>query len=104
MRMSMQRIVKRSSRVSYGWGIIQVKVSFLDTLTMISLRIRQSKQALFQEVTVNSQCQNAAQMAYAETVTYSFSFQKANAMFSKPWVSETPAIPSSPHRYVLDRE
>jgi hypothetical protein len=33
-----------------GWGIIQVKVSFLDALTMISLRIRQSKQALFQEV------------------------------------------------------
>jgi hypothetical protein len=33
-----------------GWGIIQMKVSFLDALTMISLGIRQSKQALFQEV------------------------------------------------------
>jgi hypothetical protein len=50
--MSMQRIVKQLAGVPYGWGIIQVKVSFLDALTMISLRIRQSKQALFQEVAV----------------------------------------------------
>lgn len=34
---------------------------------------------------------------------HSFSFQKAKAMFSRPCVSDTPAMPSSPHRYVLDR-
>jgi hypothetical protein len=51
-RMSMRRIVKQSTGVAYGWGIIQMKVSFLDALTMISLGIRQSKQALFQEVAV----------------------------------------------------
>lgn len=34
---------------------------------------------------------------------HSFSFQKENAMFCSPWVSETPAIPSSPHLKTLDR-
>lgn len=36
-------------------------------------------------------------------ISYSFSFQKLKAMFSQPWVSQTPAIPSSPHRKALDR-
>lgn len=35
--------------------------------------------------------------------TYSSSFQKVNAMFWRPWVSETPAMPSSPHLKARDR-
>lgn len=36
-------------------------------------------------------------------MTYSFSFQKLKVIFSQPWVSETPAMPSSPHRKARDR-
>lgn len=35
----------------YRWGVIQVKVDLLDTLPVISLGIRQTEQALFQEIT-----------------------------------------------------
>jgi hypothetical protein len=35
--------------------------------------------------------------------THSFSFQKEKAMFMRPWVSETPAMPSSPQRKALER-
>lgn len=40
---------------------------------------------------------------YEKKRAYSFSFQNANAMFWKPCVSETPAIPSSPHLKALER-
>lgn len=40
---------------------------------------------------------------YARFQTYSFSFQKANAILNRPCESDTPAMPSSPQRNALER-
>jgi hypothetical protein len=42
-------------------------------------------------------------LEFWKQTTHSFSFQKEKAMFMRPWVSETPAIPSSPQRKALER-
>jgi hypothetical protein len=57
-----------------------VKVSLLDALTVISLRVRQAKQALFEKGARSSQ-QASHSAVSGSTWPYSFSFQNANAMF-----------------------
>ena len=82
-------------------GIVNMEVCLLDTLAMIALGIRQTEQAFFQEITKVRQYQYGVELT--EGGINSCSFQKANAMFCRPCVSETPAIPSSPHLKALDR-
>ena len=86
--------------MTYGGRVINMKVSLFDTLSMVALWISESKQAFLEIVTVVSQQQLTCT---CKVKTDSFSFQKEKAMFSKPCVSETPAIPSSPQRYVRER-
>lgn len=72
----------------------------LNRLAMVSLRIRKAEESLLEKITtLISTVRNPFHL-----VTYSFSFQKAKVMFWRPWVSETPAIPSSPHRYARERD
>ena len=75
-------------------------MGFFDTLSMVPLRIRQTEQPLLQKITIL--CQQRETTAVRQWMPYSFSFQNAKAMFCRPWVSETPAMPSSPHLNVLD--
>jgi len=67
---------------------------------VVALWIRKTEKALLQEVTASRSAQvRAAAMMQA----YSFSFQKAKAIFWKPCESDTPAMPSSPQRKARDR-
>ena len=74
-----------------------MKVSLLDTLTMVSLRIRETEKSFLEKVTGK---QLLAAHCCEESIgkTYSFSFQKEKAIFCSPCVSDTPAMPSSPQR------
>ncbi len=83
-----------------------MEMGFLDALAMIALGIRQAEETLLEERTirlVSVTDQPKRGTLGTERKTYSFSFQKEKAMFWKPWVSQTPAIPSSPQRYVRNR-
>jgi hypothetical protein len=74
-------------------------MSFLDTLAVVTLRVGQAEEALFEEragLLVGWRTNSVGEIV--EEKTYSFSFQKAKAIFSRPWVSQTPAMPSSPQR------
>lgn len=79
-----------------------MKVSLLDALTVVSLRIGQAKQPLLQKGARPQQSASRTPKT-GRNGPYSFSFQKAKAMFCRPWVSQTPAMPSSPHLYARDR-
>lgn len=70
-------------------------MAFFDTLAVVTLGIRQSEQTLFEARTAYV---SLDVIRIDQKLAYSFSFQKEKAMLSKPWVSDTPAIPSSPHR------
>ena len=75
-------------------------MALFERLAVVTLRVGQSEKALLEEVAAGkSAC--VAKVALAHT--YSFSFQKAKAMFWKPCESDTPAMPSSPQRKARDR-
>lgn len=77
-----------------------MEMSFLDALAMVSLGIGQAKKPFLQEgARYLSTCRPAGALyGYEGLAAYSCSFQKAKEMFCRPWVSQTPAMPSSPHR------
>ena len=79
-------------------SVVEVKVGFFDRFAMDTLRVGQTEQAFFEEwagtVLVSIDFQNNRLLLK----THSFSFQNAKAMCMRPWVSETPEIPSSPQR------
>ena len=79
-----------------------MKMGFLDALSVVALGVREAKEALFQKVAVVCQARNIF-MKPRVWFAYSSSFQKLNPMFCRPWVSETPAMPSSPHLNARDR-
>lgn len=76
-----------------------MEMCLLDTLSMVTLRVRKTKQTFFEEITsgLSETC-----LVYHAAISHSSSFQKAKAIFCRPWVSETPAMPSSPHLKALD--
>jgi hypothetical protein len=78
-----------------------MKMRLLDTLSMIALWIRKTKETFLEEIAVDRQQKEA--FASQLRQTNSSSFQKAKDMFWKPCVSETPAMPSSPHLKALER-
>lgn len=78
-----------------------MKVGFLDTLTVVTLRVGQSKETFLEERARFRVSGYSVENDWRQT--YSSSFQNAKAMFWRPWVSDTPAIPSSPHRKARDR-
>ena len=75
-----------------------MEMSFFDTFSVIALWVGETKQALLEEVTNIVRTDTKAIQS-----THSSSFQKVKAMFCQPCVSETPAIPSSPHLKARDR-
>lgn len=75
-------------------------MALFERLAVVTLWVRQTEKALLQKVAVEKSA-DMAEVALAHT--YSFSFQKAKAMFWKPCESDTPAIPSSPQRKARDR-
>lgn len=86
----------------YAYGcIVDMEVGFFDALAVVPLGIGESKESFLEECTATGQ---KPEPYYTFKATaYSSSFQKLKPMFSKPWVSQTPAIPSSPHRNARDR-
>lgn len=79
-----------------------MEVRFFDTFTMVSLWIGQTEESLLEEGTNILSALGSAEQG-GMVSTHSFSFQKAKATFWIPWVSQTPAIPSSPHLYARER-
>lgn len=80
-----------------------MEMGFLDTFAVVSLRVGQSKKTLLQKGTSIS-IRTMFVFGYLRIgIAHSSSFQKAKPMFWSPCVSETPAIPSSPHLKVRDR-
>lgn len=73
-----------------------MEMGLLETLAMVSLWVGQAEQSFLEEWAVSRQRRGPAKRV-GRVQTHSFSFQKAKAMFWKPWVSLTPAMPSSPH-------
>lgn len=73
-----------------------MEMSLLETLAMVPLWVGQAEESFLEERAVSRQRLNLT-MYIGRLQTHSFSFQKAKAMFWKPWVSQTPAMPSSPH-------
>lgn len=78
-----------------------MEMGFFDTFTVVSLGVRQAEQTLLEKIT--GAWVNFALGFSNRILTYSSPFQNVKAIFCKPWVSETPAIPSSPQRKVRDR-
>ena len=78
-----------------------MEVYFFDALTVVPQWIGQSEQTFLEKVTDNVNTHGLCLEFYG--CTHSSSFQKENAMFCNPCVSDTPAIPSSPHLKVLER-
>ena len=61
--------------------VVQVKMSFLDTLAMVPLWVGQAEESLLEERAVSRQ--RLCPARHTDGVqTHSFSFQKAKAMFS----------------------
>jgi len=79
-----------------------MEVGLLDTLSVVSLWVGKTKETLLEERT--DKRVSLGNHFEEHSISYSFSFQKENAMCCRPWVSDTPAIPSSPQRYALDLE
>lgn len=86
-------------RITNGRGIVDMEMGLFDTLSMVTLGVRQAEQSLLEEITV---VKVRTGLELPSSGTHSSPFQNAKAIFCKPWVSETPAIPSSPHRKALD--
>lgn len=73
-----------------------MEMGLFDALAMVALRVGQTKKSLLEKGTAS--CQQLGLQKFAERAeTHSFPFQNANAMFCRPCVSQTPAMPSSPH-------
>lgn len=85
----------RSRDQTHRGCVVEMEMGFLDTLAVNALGIGQTKQSFFEVIAELDQRTCSQSLGWN---TNSFSFQKAKAMFIRPCVSETPAIPSSPHR------
>lgn len=73
-----------------------MEMGLFDTLAMVPLWVGQTEESFLEEWAMS--CQRLGlTMHIGRLQTHSFSFQKAKAIFWKPWVSLTPAMPSSPH-------
>jgi len=79
-----------------------MEMGLFDTLSVVSLRVGKTEETLLEERT--DKCISLGNHFKEYSISYSFSFQKEKAMCCRPWVSDTPAIPSSPQRYALDLE
>lgn len=77
-----------------------MEMTLLERLAVVTLGVRETEKALLQEVTAEKLVYISK---YCMLHAYSFSFQKAKAMFWKPCESDTPAMPSSPQRKARDR-
>lgn len=73
-----------------------MEMGLLDALAMVPLWVGQAEESFLEEWAVSRQ-RPSPTMHNGRLQTHSFSFQKAKAIFWKPWVSLTPAMPSSPH-------
>jgi len=76
-------------------------VGFLDTLAVDTLWVGETEETFLDVATAGL----SALLIHNGGLegTRSFSFQKEKAMFILPWVSDTPAMPSSPQRKALAR-
>ena len=81
---------------TYSRGVVEMEMAFLDTLAVNTLRVGKTEKTLLEEGTEAVLGDGSGDRIVWKA--YSFPFQKAKAMFWRPWVSETPAIPSSPQR------
>jgi hypothetical protein len=43
---------EENMRDTYSGGVVQVEMAFLDRLSVVALRVRETEQTLFQELTV----------------------------------------------------
>lgn len=73
-----------------------MEMGLLDALAMVPLWVGQAEQSFLEKWATSRQWLDLT-MHVSRLQTHSFSFQKAKAIFWKPWVSLTPAMPSSPH-------
>jgi hypothetical protein len=80
-----------------------MEMRFFNTFAVVSLRVGQSEKTLLQKGTNLSIRTMFVFGDLRNGIAHSSSFQKAKPMFWNPCVSETPAIPSSPHLKVRDR-
>lgn len=75
-----QAVTKYTSRRDTDRSIVQVKMGLLDTLAMVPLWVGQAKESLLEEGTMSHYQSDPTKHA-GGMQTYSFSFQKAKAMF-----------------------
>jgi len=69
----------RASFATYRWGVVEMEMAFLDTLTVVSLRVGETEETLLEKIAVPISVRPFNRLCSA--VAYSFSFQKAKAMF-----------------------
>lgn len=84
-------------RIATHGSVVDMEMCLFDAFTMVSLWIGKTKESFLEERTRFASAIELYICNLPSKDTHSSPFQKANAMFWYPWVSQTPAMPSSPH-------